>query len=238
MLAADSEPVTDSLLVSVFSLSGTRTLITLPSTASAGVYQVKVNTSGVTEETPVHAAYLTGSAIRAAVDTDGQSFTAGATVVLSVFLFDGAAPLANASVEAFIADDEDPEATPIQVTMLDSGPQDAAPGDGIYTGVYTAATPGKFIAAVRATGTTANGVAYARTASADFRVLPPLAQFISFSDAGVDDNGNGLIDRVAVTANIQTQQAGNYRLEFTLAASNGREARAAAEGALLAGAGS
>ena len=111
-------------------------------------------------------------------------------------------------------DHEHPEITPASVTISDSGTYDAAPGDGIYTGTYTASASRKFIAAMRVSGTSPGGAAYVCTAAAEFRVLPPLANFTSFSDAGVDDNGNGLFDRVVVTANLQVQQAGNYRLEI------------------------
>jgi len=99
VVASDSEMVTSGLFTSIFSLGGTHTLITLPESAPAGIYQIKVNTSGVTDPTAVHAAYLTGSEIRAAVDTDAPNYTAGGTVVLSVLLFDGATPVTNASIE-------------------------------------------------------------------------------------------------------------------------------------------
>ncbi len=133
-------------------------------------------------------------------------------------------------------DQAHPEITPTSVTMTDSGTYDAAQGDGIYTGTYTASTGGKFIAGLRVSGTSPGGAVYVRTSATDFRVLPPLATFTSFSDAGVDDNGNGLFDRIVVTANLQVQQAGNYRLELTLVASNGEQTQATSTATLAAGA--
>jgi hypothetical protein len=235
VIPADSEAVTSGLFISFFSLSGTHTLIRLPSTCPTGTYQIKINTASLLTATPVYASYLSGSPIRAALSPDAPSYRVGDTVVLSAFIFNGTTPVTNATIDAAVADQEHPETPPVQVSMQDSGTNDAAPGDGIYTGLYTAATAGRFVAAIRATGTAPSGSAYTRTASTDFRVLPPLAGFNSFSDAGVDDNGNGLIDRVAVTATVQVQSAGNYRLELSLAASNGREARASATANLLAG---
>lgn len=132
--------------------------------------------------------------------------------------------------------EDEPATAPVSVTMTDSGTYDDAPNDGIYTGVYTAGTGGKFIAAMRVSGTSPGGAAYVRTAAAEYRVLPPLATFTSFSDDGVDDNGNGLFDRVVVTANLQVQQAGDYRLELTLVASNDEQTQANSTATLGTGA--
>lgn len=235
VLPADSAPVTSGLLTSFFSLGGTHTLIRLPSTAPAGTYQIKVNTTGLLTETPVYASYLSGSPLRAAVSADAASYRVGDAVVLSAFIFNGTTPVTNATINAVVADQEHPATPPTQIALLDSGSSDAATGDGVYTGVYTATSAGKFVVGVRATGTTPSGAAYARTAGAAFTVQPPLAVFNSFADAGVDDNGNGLIDRLNVAATAQILRAGNYRLELSLAATNGREARSSATANLLAG---
>jgi hypothetical protein len=235
VIAADSAPVTSGLFTSFLSLSGTHTLIRLPTTSPAGAYQIKVNTSSVAVATPVYASYLSGSPIRAALSTDATTYNIGETVVLSAFIFNGTSPVTNATIIAAVADQEHPSTPPVQIALQDSGPNDAAQGDGIYTGVYTTTAAGKFLAAIRATGTSSTGAAYARTAGAAFRVLPSLAGFNSFTDAGIDDNGNGLLDRVAITAIAQVQRAGNYRLELSLAASNGSEARANATTNLLTG---
>jgi hypothetical protein len=236
VIEADSDEVTSGLFTSFFSLSGTHTVIRLPSTTPSGTYQIKVNTASLLTATPVYASYLSGSPIRTALSPDAKTYHVGDTVVLSAFLFNGTTPITNATIEAAVADQDHPEMPPVQVSLQDSGPKDAASGDGIYTGVYTAATAGKFLAAIRTTGTAPSGSAYTRTASTDFRVLPPLATFTSFSDVGVDDNGNGLFDRLAITATTAVQSGGNYRLELSLVASNGREAKASTTANLLAGA--
>jgi hypothetical protein len=235
-LAADSDAVTSGLMMSNFSLAGTHASIRLPSTSPAGTYLVKINNSSVSTDTLVSASYITGSAIKVALAANNASYTVGSTVVLSAFVFNGSTPVTNATVNVLVMDHEHPEITPASVTISDSGTYDAAPGDGIYTGTYTASASGKFIAAMRVSGTSPGGAAYVRTAAAEFRVLPPLANFTSFSDAGVDDNGNGLFDRVVVTANLQVQQAGNYRLELTLVASNNEQIQANSTAALGTGA--
>lgn len=60
--------------------------------------------------------------------------------------------------------------------MQDSGASDAATGDGIYTGVYSATSAGRFLAGIRITGTSQSGTAYTRTTGREFRVLQPLAR--------------------------------------------------------------
>jgi hypothetical protein len=236
ILAADSDAVTSGLMMSNFSLAGTHASIRLPSTSTAGTYQIKINNSSVSTDTLVSASYITGSPIKVALAANSASYTVGTTVVLSSFVFNGSTPVTNATVNVLVMDEAHPELTPTLVTMSDSGTYDAAQGDGIYTGTYTAGAGGKFIAALRVTGTSPGGAAYVRNSATGFRVLPPLASFTSFSDAGVDDNGNGLFDRVVVTANLQVQQAGNYRLELTLLASNGQQTQSSSTAALAAGA--
>ena len=232
VMAADSEAVTSGLFISPFSRSGNHTFIGLPSTATAGTYHIKINTSNVTTDTFVSASYVTASPIRVGLLSDNPSYTAGQPVVLSAFVFNGTTPITNATVEGFVMDKDHPETAPVQVTFSDSGPDDVASGDGIYTGVYTASTTGKFIASLRANGNSPAGFPYVRMTSTEFRVLPALATFTSFSDAGVDDNGNSLFDRIVVTANLQVQQAGNYRLHLSLVAGNGQEAQASATATL------
>jgi hypothetical protein len=226
LLAADSDAVTIPLLMSNFSLAGTHASIRLPSTSPSGTYQVKINNSSVSTDTLVSASYITGSPIKVALASDRGSYTVGTTVVLSAFVFNGTMPVTNATVDVLVMDQTHPEISPTSVTMTDSGSHDAAQGDGIYTGTYSAATGGKFIAGLRVSGTSPGGAAYVRNSATDFRILPPLASFTTFSDAGVDDNGNGLFDRVVVTANLQVQQAGVYRLELTLVASNSEQTQA------------
>jgi hypothetical protein len=58
--AADSTAVTSGLLMSTLSVAGTHTSITLPETAAAGTYQVKINNSTVSTDTVVLASYITG----------------------------------------------------------------------------------------------------------------------------------------------------------------------------------
>ncbi len=235
IFAEDHPVVTDRLLISLFAVRAKHAIIRLPASAPSGTYFVKVNNTGIVTETPVFATYISTSPIRMAATTNATSYRVGDQVVISAFLFNGQNPVNNATVTAVVGNEEHPELSPVQITLQDSGSLDAAQGDGIYTGVYTPTAGGKYSASIRASGTSANGSAYGRASSTSFEVQPPLASFVSFADAGMDDNSNGLFDRVVVTATANVQQAGNYRFEISLVAGNGAETTAANVATLATG---
>ncbi|MGH9901556.1 MAG: hypothetical protein ACRD68_07050, partial [Pyrinomonadaceae bacterium] len=180
----------DATLPSLLATPGTHTVISLPANAPAGTYHVKVNTSGVANETLIVASFISSSPIRTGLVTDASVYRVGDTVVLSGLVFDGPAPVTNASVVASVGDPSRPADTPVAVTLTDSGPFDGEAGDGIYTGTFSAGGAGDFTAAIRTTGRTAAGRDFARLASTTFRVIAPLAAFSAFQDAGVDDDFN------------------------------------------------
>ena len=225
----------DPAMASNFDLPGTHTVIGLPASSPSGTYQVKIDGSAVTTTEAVIATYYSASSIRAGAVTDAGTYQAGDTVVVSAILLDGVAPIAGATVNASVGDPLQAGAVPTQVVLQDSGQYDEATGDGIYTGTFTASQAGQFAVQVRATGTSAAGVSFSRTASTSFRVLPPLARLLSFSDAGVDDNGNSLIDRIVVTATVDVQAAGNYLFTMGLVSSSGVRINASTSAPLAAG---
>lgn len=228
---------TNTLIPSALATSGTHTLIQLPPSSPPGTYQVKVNASTVTSDTLIIASYFSSSSVRAGLLTDSPLYRLGDTVLLVGILFDGSTPVAplGTTVTASIGDPSDAATPPIQITLQDSGTFDAAPGDGIYTGTHTASQAGRFSAAMQATGISGSGVTFSRTASTTFRVLRPLASFDSFSDVGVDDNSNGAIDRVVVTANVNVQTAGRYQFGVSLEANNAAQIKASTIATLSAG---
>ncbi|MFN0169764.1 MAG: choice-of-anchor X domain-containing protein [Bryobacteraceae bacterium] len=123
------------------------------------------------------------------------------------------------------------------IFLPDSGAQDNAPGDGIYTGVFSPATAGKYSALLTFTGTSAAGVAYSRKAVASFQAASPGGSLVSFQDAAVDDDGNGRKDRLVITATVNVPAASGYRVSLVLIASNGEQVHADAKVTLAAGTG-
>lgn len=118
--------------------------------------------------------------------------------------------------------------TPVTTSLIDSGPFDAAPGDGIYTGTFTPASPGSYTAVLSITGTSIAGKSFSRTAVAQFDVSQPLASFTSFTDA---QQANGVV----VTANINVQTAGTYRFDVQLQAGNGKIIQGTTQAAVATG---
>lgn len=210
----------NTIIPSLLAVRGTHALIRIPPSSLSGTYRVRVDASGASDDTLVIASYISTSSVRAGLLTDSPLYRSGDTVLLVGLLFDGSTPVRGATAVVRIGDPKDLATDPAEVILEDSGTFDAAPGDGIYTGLYTPSRTGSLTAALRATGTSTSGMTFSRTVSTSFRVLPPRARFKAFSDQGVDDNSNGLIDRVVVATDLDVQTAGRYQFGVTLTGSN------------------
>lgn len=226
--------MTNSPIPSVFSTAGTHTVIKFPASSVPGNYQIKIASSPQPDDHLVVASYFSSSTVHAGLLTDSPHYQMGDRVVISGLLFDGSTPVTGATVTAAINPSQ-PEADPVQIVLLDSGEYDDATGDGIYTGTFTANQTGEFAIAMKATGASGSGTAFSRVRDTSFKVTPPLASFVSFQDASANDDANGLIDRVIITATVDVRQSGNYQFNVTLAASNGAEAAASGVAVLPVG---
>jgi len=223
------------LSASPLATPGTHTVIGLPPGAASGTYQVRANASAATADSVVIVSYFSASTVRAGITTDALVYRLGDTVLLSGLVFDGTAPLNHASLIARVGIASDTMTPPSEVVLHDSGTFDDRAGDGVYTGELTANVPGTFTVALRATGLSSAGVLFSRAAGTTFRVLPPIAAFEDLSDAGIDDDGDGLVDRVLVTANVAVQTAGRYQFGISLEAPNGARTNGRASGDLPSG---
>lgn len=220
---------------SPFTNPGTQTLITLPQTATAGNYQVKINASGAANKTLIVATYYSSSAITASILTDQESYKVGDTVVVSAFVFNNAAPVTNATVAAEVREASIPSVFSQQLSLQDFGTYDAATGDGVYTGSFNAPVAGRYAVVVRATGTSPSGNAFSRAATTIITVRSATANFTTFSASGVDNNGNGRSDQVDITANVSVQTPGKYSFIVSLEGSNGKSVRGSTEATLSSG---
>jgi hypothetical protein len=227
--------MTNSPIPSVFSTSGTHIVIKFPASSVPGNYQIKIASPPQPDDYLVVASYFSSSTVHAGLVTDSPHYQVGDRVVISGLLFDGSTPITGASVTAAIRDPSQPEADPVLIVLLDSGEYDDVTGDGIYTGSFTVDQIGEFAIAMKATGASRSGTAFSRVTDTSFKVTKPLASFASFQDASADDDANGLIDRVIVTATVNVRQPGNYKFNVTLGASNGAEATASAVAVLQVG---
>jgi hypothetical protein len=119
--------------------------------------------------------------------------------------------------------------TPVTVPLPDSG-------GGNYSSVYSPSGIGTYQVLVTFNGTS-GGAAFARTAYTTFQVASPVASFSGVTDAAIDDNGNGLFDRLVLAAQVTAQTAGTYRFGVTLLASNGNTTTASGTATLPTGSG-
>ncbi len=200
---------------------GTHTVIQLPGNAMPGSYIIKIDPSAAAGNTLVIASYFSSSTVRAGLLTGKASYQVGEYVVLSGMVYDGSTPVTGATAMLSVGDATDASSPPVRSAMTDSGPIHDATGDGVYIGTFKPAGPGHFTAAVQVTGTSTSGIAFSRTASTTFRVLGALAKFISFQDWAADDNGDGIVDRVVVTARVNVQTAGKYQFGISFVSSSG-----------------
>lgn len=121
----------------------------------------------------------------------------------------------------------------IDVDLLDSGSADVAPGDGTYSANFTPTVAGVYTIRVKITGSS-TGQPFSRTATTTINVSNH-AQLGVVTDQLIDDNGNGKADRLAVTALVSVQVAGEYTLKGQLRVADGRVVEALSKATLAAG---
>lgn len=140
------------------------------------------------------------------------TYFAGDTAVIGVLAFDGTAPVAGATVTANVYQ-EGGEGSPIVVSLLDDGVEpDTNAGDGLYTAQLASMPIGHYLveAALQ------SGARHA-TAGTDFEVAPRLARFSgAVSDQGVDTNGDGLFEHVALQLEVDVETPGTYAVTAVL----------------------
>src|SRR4030095_9285537 len=74
------------------------------------------------------------------------------------------------------------------------------------------------------TGTSAGGMAFTRHGAASFTVVAKTSVLDgTFTDGGVDDNFDGLFDRVSMQVHTVTTVAGRYRAFVHLSTATGKE---------------
>ncbi|KJH73100.1 choice-of-anchor X domain-containing protein [Aliterella atlantica] len=166
---------------------------------------------------------FSSSPVRAGMMSTNFNNRANSDVFLSLTVADGQNILKNPSIKATVAkvgDSSFPEAT---VNFHDDGANgDATAGDGLFTASFKSAVPGEFQAFADITGTTSRGSSFGRNAYTTFKVNPDIAHFVgSFTNRGIDPEGDGLFNEIGISPNIQVLEAGKYDVQVTLTASNG-----------------
>jgi hypothetical protein len=198
-------------------IPGFHTFIELPPGAQPGDYRLKVTPAALSKPATVRTFYNSSSNIRVALAPGAQTVTSGSGIAFSAIVFEGDAPVVGATVTLRVQSLDNLAAPPeTEMDLPDSGPIDPQSGDGHYIDVWKSGKPGKYVAAVKVSGTSSTGIPFSRLASANFTVLKKLARIESITDAAVDDNGDGIADRMVVAAQLDVTTAGNYQMVFNM----------------------
>jgi hypothetical protein len=150
--------------------------------------------------------------------TSRPDYAVGDTVTLGVVAFDASGPVAGASVTANVYQ-EGQEDSPTVVTLVDDGnPPDAQADDGLYSARLALLPAGSYLVeAVLQSGPRR------AVAGTSFEVEARLARFSgTATDGGVDTNGDGLFDHVALSLGVEVDDPGSYSVHARLSAAGGR----------------
>jgi len=226
--------VSDDLFVSPLDLDGFHYVYDFP-TAGPGTYQVAFAAASLADEAPVVTRVATTSDLRAALFVSDTFVPLGDPLVLTAAVFSGTQPVTGASMTV---DVRDPSGARFAVPLHDDGVDpDASGGDGLYSGTFTPASAGNYGAAAEMSGTDSGGLPFERQAASTFEVLRPTATLPgTIGDSGIDDDGDGLIDKVRVRADVTVTEAGAYRVVATLQTDTGQTLTRAGDANLSSGA--
>lgn len=202
--------------------------------AQAGLWTVTVTAASVVnpagQEPYVVSALLANSPIQFNAAADKATYHVGDTISLNATLQGGI----SGSAATVIAKIVRPDGGFALVPLLDDGVgDDAVAGDGRYSGHALASAPGLQRILVTADG------AVARPFSRGTFVFAPVAVSTSrfsgsFTGTGVDSDGDGLFEELAVTAGVNVSNGGSYRVLGVLSDQAGNEVGTASPLAQLA----
>ena len=224
--------VSSGPLIYPFSSGGTHYVYRLP-VNQAGQLIVRV-TSPVapTEDIAVLAQVISDSPLAAQVQFNEPIGVVGRPVVLAAIVLDGRTPATGATVQARIVSTTG--VTQPLVLRDDGLGGDGTAGDGLYSALFTPSAPGLYRAAVEISGIASVGP-YARQGGALMEVVPTSGTLAgTVRGRGIDLNGNGALDRIAVDADLQAVLSGTYRL-FVRLANAGRQITGSGDAVLTPG---
>ncbi len=209
-------------IFSPFTLIGTHYIFTLPS-PPPGEYLLTIDGTALGgANTLVFTNMFSDSPIAVALTTALPDYQIKDHIALTAFVFTRGVPVSEAAVNVLVFKENLTSEVPVLLELKDDGQQfDSIAEDGIYTGVISAADLGlgKFLAS--ATIASNPPGLFRRTAGTSFSITDNLATFTgSFSDQGIDEDGDTLLDRVNLSAGVSVLKPGRYDFTAKLTASN------------------
>lgn len=175
-----------------------------------GDYTVRfAATTVLAEDVAVITQVLTDSQVSAALMATEPLLILGNTAVLVAPVFDGGSPVAGATVDVTVLPDG---GAPLNLSLADDGiDPDDTPGDGLYSGQFVPAATGGYGAVAEIDGLSGGGIPFHLQAATELEVVSPGGSLTgAVTDRGVDDDLNGLLDRVVVGVGMDAFAAGSY----------------------------
>lgn len=200
------------------------------SQAQAGTYEVRIALGATAQEPTPFTIFATsaGSSVRAGLGIPEPESLPGRPVVLVGFLFDGETPIVGATFSAAVVRAEDMPGVvePAVVPLEDDGREaDETAGDGLYSGLFVPTQAGSYFVEAKASGTSAHGRPFERVVAGRFRAAERTARLVGpYSSRGVDDDGNGLFNRLVIDLGIEAPAGARLDVGLVLKGSGGKTA--------------
>ena len=187
-----------------------------------GIFSVNFSApSNVSQDIAVFTDVISDNDISAKLFPSSTKITEGKAAVFSLALFDGQTPLTGATITSEF---KFPNGTTAPILFSDSGVgDDYQASDGIYSAHYLPNTIGEYTITARVSGTKSPNTPYAILSYAKFVVNPFIGRLTGqVDDAGVDDNADGLFDKITVESEVETTQPGEIGIFVHLKTPNGQ----------------
>jgi hypothetical protein len=203
-------------------------LVVLPPNAPKGKYRIHANASTLKQDSVLMVMFLPIGSDLAKEDTVRTAFTtaekrhyAGDKVELIGAVFEGDRPISNARLtgQAVEVDEQGmPKGKTVPVNFKWIGTATS----GAYRAELPMTAAGEYSVAVKVRGKYANGTEFERNAGDSITIEPRRAQILSLTERPLDDDGNGLIDRIELTARLHVDMPGEYFLLVDLTSADGK----------------
>ena len=199
-----------------------------------GVWQVEIVARNLTSnrDVVIHTMFAKNPVVLALLG-GGANVPAGISGGVALAVFDGTTKLRSTTIEAAAYA---PTGARTPISFRDDGAfPDVTANDGNYAASVATAAVGEYEVAVRVRGTASTGT-FVRTATATFRAVARTAIFDgTFTDSGIDDNHDGLLDAIVIRPRLNITQAGTYNVSLELRSAGGRSIVGTFSGALATG---
>ena len=187
-----------------------------------GQYTVRFDAGpSLDEEVAVSSLVLTDGPVKTALIVARPSLELGDLQVLSAFVLEGSAPVVGATVSVRVRLESDVVEI---LQLIDNGIDgDYTAGDGIYSAITMPSESGQYSMVASIDGMTSDGTPFSRKNAAEFSVFLPKSRIVRLvGDRAVDDDDDGIFNRVAVRIETDTAEPGHYEIYLKLRSDSGK----------------